>query len=320
MSADLVVPVVLLILVLAAAPVILLLDTRDKRLEQRVGLVASLSGGADADSLQNRSIRREQTGGNALQNLAQSILRVPIDLPKAHVLPAGLVVGMAIFVGGAAGMAARYFDISLPLAVSVGSIVGCVLARGVFGWELNNYQAKLLAQLPDALELVVNTTRAGLPVAEAIRAIAREMPEPTRGEFLRAGNDITLGASPDEVLVSMHRRTRLLEYAIFGVTVAVQTRSGGRLSESVMNLADIVRQRATVAAKAKALSAEARLSARILTLLPFVGGISMSVINPSYLDPLFSDPRGKEMLMIGIGTLVMGAITMRWLVNSVVKE
>lgn len=318
MGVDMVLPGLLLVAVLAMAPIVLFLDTRDRRLEQRIGRVASLVGG-DPDPQALRSIRREQSSGHALHDVAHALLRMPIDLPQAHVLPPGAVFGLAIIVGAAGGLAARHF-ISLPLAVLVGSVVGYTVARGFFGWELKSYQAKLLAQLPDALELVVNTTRAGLPVAESFRAIAREMPQPTREEFRRACNDIALGVSPDEALIAMHRRTRLLEYAIFGVTVAVQTRSGGRLSESIMNLADIVRQRATVAAKAKALSAEARLSARIITVLPFIGGIGMSVIKPGYLDPLFTDPRGKVMFMICIGTLVMGAITMRWLVNSVVKE
>ena len=162
--------------------------------------------------------------------------------------------------------------------------------------------------------------KTGLPMTEAFRAVAREMPDPTRDEFHQATNAVAMGAPPDDALMQVYHRTRLAEYAIFAVTVAVHNRSGGRISESIQNLAETVRQRVSVAGRAQALSAEARLSARIMTVLPFVGGGLMTYMHPGYLAPLIDDPRGKHMLVVGATTLAIGAFAMRRLVNSVVRE
>ena len=315
---DLLLPSLLLAAVLVATPVVLLLDTRGKRLEQRIDLVVSRSvSDADQPSLPNIRLAQSRTG--TMHDLAYMLLRVPIDMPLAHLLPAWLIIAVAIAEGVMSGLFTRHF-LSLTPSLAVGVVSGYLMARGFFNWELKRYQNKLLSQFPDTLELVTSTARAGLPLMEAFRAVMREMPDPTREEFSRACNDVALGKPPDEALMGIHRRTRLTEYAIFGVTVAVQTRSGGRIAESLQNLADTVRQRATVMGKAKALSSEARLTARIISVMPFISGAAMSAINPGYLTPLFTDSRGKTMFVIGVCTLLAGSLSMRWLVNSVTKE
>ena len=207
-----------------------------------------------------------------------------------------------------------------PASVGVGLLAGLLLVRGVFGWEIGRYEAKLVSQLPDTVQLVVSATRAGLPVSEAFRAVADEMPSPTREEFIRVVNEIALGSSPDAALLSLHHRTGVTEYAIFAVTIGVQARSGGRLAETIQNLAEIVRERLTIAARARALSGEAKASAVILGILPIVSGGISAITQPDQIAILFTDPRGTRLLAIGIITLLVGALTMRQLIIGATKE
>ena len=132
--------------------------------------------------------------------------------------------------------------------------------------------------------------------------------------------EITLGRTPEQALMELHRRTRITEYAIFAVTLAVQMRSGGRLAESIENLANTVRQRLAIAARARALAAESRLSARVLIAMPFVAGITMTLMHHDYLVPLFFDARGQRLLIGSAVALVVGAFTMRRMIRGATTE
>jgi tight adherence protein B len=312
-------PVLVLVTVLALAPLVLFHDTRRKRLLRRVETVTAIDAVPRAEPEQRRSIRIARRRNARLNDLGYGLLRLPVDLPQAHVVPTWLVFAAGILFAVMEGWFAHLF-VAMPLAALSGVMSGILVLRGTFGWEHARYARRLLGQMPDTIALVVSATRAGLPVSEAFRAVSREMPPPTRDEFGRVVNEMALGLPPNEALMALHRRTRVAEYAIFAVTLAVQTRSGGRLSETVQNLAETVRQRLTIAARAEALAAEAKLSARVISAMPFVGGATMSFVQPGYLDPLFHDPRGKRLFVIGVTTLILGILTMRRLIQGVTRE
>jgi tight adherence protein B len=313
------IPVLLLAVVFVTAPVVLWLDARSKRLNERVEISLGMRSGSETLSQRPGSIRLSQVQQSRLPDVLYWLLRMPVGMPLAQVVPPWLVIIGAVAVGMIVGWGALFL-LSTTKAICAGVIAGFVFARTLFDWQLTRFQGRLFRQLPDTIELIVSATRAGLPIAEAFRGVQREMPEPTREEFRQVNNEIMLGMSPDEALMRVHHRTRLAEYAIFAVTVGVQGRSGGRISESIQNLAETVRQRVSVAGRAQALSAEARLSARIMAVLPFVGGGLMTISNPEYLSPLLRDPRGKNMLLIGLSAMAMGIYSMRRIVNSVMKE
>jgi tight adherence protein B len=205
-------------------------------------------------------------------------------------------------------------------SVVLGAVVWLMMVRGLFGWEVERYRNKLVRQLPDTVQLVVSATRAGLPVSEAFRAIAQEMASPTRDEFIRVDNEMALGTSPDEALLALHQRTGVTEYAIFAVTIGVQARSGGRLAETIHNLAETVRERLGIAGKARALAAEAKLSAIIMAILPVLAGMVQSVTQPKQFMMLFHDPRGLHMFAVGVVTLLLGAFTMQKLISGAIKD
>jgi tight adherence protein B len=316
---NLLIPALLLLGVLIGAGFALRADSRNKRLLRRVDELVPARDALYPRSGRGADIRARRAPERRLGTLLLRILLVPVDLPAAHVISprvvwsTGLVAAVLTALFAAPHMAS-------PLAISAGLLIGALLLRAVFGWERSRYRRILLRQLPDAVQLVVSATRAGLPIREAFRNIAQEMPAPTNLEFGRIVNEMTLGVRPEDALFALHRRTGVGEYAIFAVTIGVQMKSGGRLAETIQTLAETVRQRQTMAARAHALASEARTSALILTSLPFVAGVLLSAIHPGYLDPLFQDPRGTRLLVIGAGGIVLGIWSMRQLIIQAARD
>jgi tight adherence protein B len=317
MRASLLLPLVLLVAVAVAWVLIAVAARRQRQLLVRLAEVVP-GGRPGQPAAPSRSIRMRRQRQSKFSTVAR-LLKMPLDLPLANVIAPGwvFVTGTAI----ASGIAwLSHFLTSLPASSAVGLVVWLVLVRGIFGWEIARYQAKLVRQLPDTVQLVVSATRAGLPVSEAFRAIAQEMPSPTREEFVRVENEMALGGAPDEALLSLHQRTGVTEYAIFAVTIGVQARSGGRLAETIQNLAETVRERLAITARAKALAGEAKVSAIIMGILPILAGGLMSVTQPQQMMLLFTDPRGVRMFVTGIVTFILGVVTMQQLIRGASKD
>lgn len=267
---------------------------------------------------QDRGLRMRRAQEDHV-NLLAKLINLPTDLPLANVISPIWIFVAAVVVAAAVTWAGHLLA-GWYVATIEGLVAGYLVLRWVFGWEIARYRNKLVRQLPDTVQLVISATRAGLPVTEAFQAISQEMQSPTRDEFIRVSNEVALGVPAEDALLNMHRRTGVTEYAIFAVTIGVQQRSGGRLAETIQNLADMVRERLSIAARARALAGEAKTSAIIMGLLPVVAGIMLSIIQPGHLDPLFHDPRGIRMFVFGITTLVLGILTMRQLIRGATKD
>jgi tight adherence protein B len=195
------------------------------------------------------------------------------------------------------------------------AIVAIMVVRGLFGWQQRRLANNLFRQLPDAIELVTSTVRSGLPVNEAFRTIAREMPQPTAGQFAIVCSELSMGRPPEEAVEDVYRRTQVAEYAMFAVTLAVQMKAGGSLSETLQILADTVRQRVALAARAKALAGEVIFSSRALSCAPFVVGGLLYATNPQTIDLLFSDPTGNMLLAYAGASVLIGHLVIRWMVR-----
>jgi tight adherence protein B len=152
-------------------------------------------------------------------------------------------------------------------------------------------------------------------VHEAFRTISREMPQPTAGQFAIVCSELSLGRPPEEALEDVYRRSQVAEYGMFAVTLAVQMKSGGRLSETLQTLADTVRQRVALAARAKALAGEVIFSSRALSCAPLIVSGLLYWINPETVDLLFYDPTGKMLLAYAIASVIIGTLVIRWMIR-----
>jgi tight adherence protein B len=195
-----------------------------------------------------------------------------------------------------------------------GVLAGFFAIRAIFAFQYNSYVDKVFKQIPDAIGLMVRAIRAGLPVGEAMRSVAAELPSPLRDEFSRMLGDVAIGRPVDQALMRLYKRTELPEFSFLAVTLGMQSQTGGNLAETLDNLADIVRKRVALSKRAKALAAEARMQAGILMALPFIAALAMSQIQDFYIEQ-FSTPAGQRLALVGLGFSLSGFLIIRWLIK-----
>lgn len=298
--------IIVLVLLVCAAAMTLWLGARQSRIDRNLAIALPTS-----DSAGLPSIRRLEAGSRwmFLQRLANYRVGTAYAWHPAYVLLAGVIAAAAIFYVNS------LLNFPILYVSFAAAIVSIMVVRGLFGWQQRRLANQLFRQLPDTIQLVTSTVRSGLPVNEAFRIIAREMPQPTAGQFAIVCSEVTMGSSPEEAVEAVYRRTQVTEYGIFAVTLAVQLKSGGSLTETLQTLGDTVRQRVALAARAKALAGEVIFSSRALSLSPFIVGGLLYAINPQTVDLLIYDPTGNMLLAYAGASVLIGTLVIRWMVR-----
>ncbi|HTI81073.1 MAG TPA: type II secretion system F family protein [Acetobacteraceae bacterium] len=300
-----------LLLLLCSGTLAFVFDARLRRQGNQIAIAIPFNSTGHKDlSLRRTQVRRRLDG---LHRLVAYNSHVDYALAPPYVVLIAIIIGAAlVYLGPFAGL-------QLVPSLLMGLAAGVLAARGLFGWQQNRFTTRLFRQLPDALELVNSTVRAGLPIAEAFRVLARDMPAPTAGQFALVCDDIRFGRSASEAVENVYRRTHVQEYAIFAVTLAVQLQAGGSLAGTLQTLGDTVRQRVALAARAKALAGEVIFSAKALTVAPFIFGGLLYLLNPQMEDKLFTDPTGRLLMACALISVFFGAVVIYWMVKRETK-
>jgi tight adherence protein B len=174
---------------------------------------------------------------------------------------------------------------------------------------------KFNVNFPDAIELMVRGLRSGLPITETLGIVANEIGGPVGVEFRMVGDKMKIGRTMEAALQDTADRLATAEFQFFVITLAIQRETGGNLAETLSNLADVLRKRAQMKLKIRAMSSESKASAYIVGSLPFVVFTLVYLINPGYMMHFFQDER---LMVAGIGGLVwmgIGAFIMAKMVN-----
>ncbi|MDB5884518.1 MAG: Pilus assembly protein TadB [Polaromonas sp.] len=166
------------------------------------------------------------------------------------------------------------------------------------------------AQLPEAMDLISRALRAGHAFAPALAMVGTEAQEPIAGEFKITSDEIGFGISIDNALNNLATRIPSPDMRYFVMAVIIQRETGGNLAELLGKLSELVRERFKLFAKVRVLAAEGKLSAWILTGLPFCVAGAIQVMNPEYLSVLFTDAVGLKMVMGALGLMAMGIFVM----------
>ncbi len=208
-----------------------------------------------------------------------------------------------------ATMVGKYGWLSMP-------VDWLILSKLIFG-IFNARRARVLyTQMPDALAMIVRSVRSGIPVQEALRIVGREGLAPTSEEFERLYNQLLIGQSLPDALLALAKRTEVREYRFFAVALSLQAQTGGSLTDTLENLADVIRKRVAARARAHALSSEARMTMIMLAALPIVAFLALAVISPAYVMLLIDTPRGRAILGAAILMLSMGMGSMQFLIKK----
>lgn len=232
--------------------------------------------------------------------LAQAGLRWSV----ANIVLASLVLSLACMV-----VLAFVFPAS-PVLVILGG-----LAAGGAPWlVVIRRRGKRLArfgeQLPEALDLIARGLRAGHAFNACLQMSEEELPEPIAGELRAVHDEITYGVSLQQAFAHLNERVPSTDVRYFTVAVLVQRESGGNLTELLVKLSELIRARARLMGRVRVLSAQGRMSAWILALMPFVLGAVLFWGNPEFMGPMFSDPIGTTIIkyllvMMAVGVAVM---------------
>lgn len=191
------------------------------------------------------------------------------------------------------------------LSLGAGALVGMGLPHMIVSRAINKRTLAFTAKFPDAIELLVRGLRSGLPVTETLGVVAQEVPGPVGEEFKLVTDRIRVGRTMEDALQDTADRLDTPEFSFFVITLAIQRETGGNLAETLSNLADVLRKRAQMKLKIRAMSSESKASAYIVGSLPFVVFGLIWMINPDYVAKFFVDER---LIVAGLGGLVWMSI------------
>jgi tight adherence protein B len=187
------------------------------------------------------------------------------------------------------------------LSLGVGLVVGAGLPHFMVNYFIKRRITAFTAKFPDAIELLVRGLRSGLPVSETLSVVASEVPGPVGVEFRSVVERIRIGRTMEEALQETADKMDTAEFQFFVITLAIQRETGGNLSETLSNLADVLRKRSQMKLKIKAMSSESKASAYIVGALPFMVFIMIYFVNPDYISGFFTEDR---LIVTGLGGLV----------------
>ncbi len=193
----------------------------------------------------------------------------------------------------------------------IGLAAGLGLPYAYLAVKESRRTSAFLAQLPDTLQLVAGSLSAGYSMPQAMDTVVREGSQPVTGEFNRALIEARLGVPMEDAMEGIAERMKSKDFAWVVMAIRIQREVGGNLAELLTTVSDTLRDRETLRRQVKVLSAEGRLSAWILGLLPIVFALYLVLAQPSYLRPLVSELLGWLLLGVGVVLLLIGALWMR---------
>mgnify|MGYP001099173266 CR=1 FL=1 len=288
-------------------------STRRAKLKKRLRKYTFTENSA-GDIIKNRKLsdigflNKLLMSSTTIRNLDLLALQANVKFPLSLYVLAGL------FIGAFSAMIVMFLWNSLLIAGLAGVVL--MFLPYLYLVRLKNKRArKFQAQLHEGLDLIARALRAGHSFTSSMQLAADEFDDPLGTEFEETLDEINFGVSVPVALKNMLNRVDCRELKFFVMSVIIQRETGGNLAELIESLAHILRERFRFEGNVRTLSAEGRISGLILILLPFAVGLFILIGNPSYLQPLITNPVGWIMLgLAGVG-MVTGALVM----NKMVK-
>jgi tight adherence protein B len=201
------------------------------------------------------------------------------------------------------------------LALMVGLLAGAGVPHAVVNFLIGKRTTQFIVKFADAIDLLVRGLRSGLPVTETLAIVAAEVPGPVGEEFKIITERIKIGKTMEDALQDTANRLNLAEFSFFCITLAIQRETGGNLAETLANLSDVLRKRAQMKLKIRAMSSESKASAYIVGSLPFIVFAMIYWVNSGYIGKFFEDER---LIVAGLGGMVwmsIGAFIMAKMVS-----
>lgn len=239
-----------------------------------------------------------------LQNLKLHMIRGGMDMPLSLIMLIALAVyfvGLAflkIFTG--AGFVVIALLALLPASLPIINIF----------YKEKKRRDKFESQLPEALDFMIRALRAGHGLSVALGMVGEELQSPIRDEFKIAFDEINYGLDFDRALANMAVRVRSEDLSFFIVALNIQREAGGNLTELLEGLANTIREREKLKGRVNVLASEGKYSGMLLASLPVILGAILNIVNPTYMDLLWSTPQGNNLILTGVAMIAVGALWM----------
>lgn len=284
-----------------------------KRLASVSGVsIATATGRSSSDNTQRRKnvtallkdLEKQQAEKKKRVTLRRRLEWAGLDIePRSFWMLSGTAALAAIAV-------CLFTHQSLLATLLVALPVGLGLPRWILSFLKTRREKAFTAEFANAIDVIVRSVKSGLPTNEALKIVAREIPDPVGSEFNTLTEGLKVGVTLDQGLKKMFDNMPTAEVSFFGIVMTIQQKSGGNLSEALSNLAFVLRDRKRLQGKIRAMSSEAKASAGIIGSLPPVVMGLVWTTSPQYIDLLFTERMGNLMLAacvvwMGIGVLVM---------------
>jgi len=292
--------------------------------ERRQQRLKTITMTVPSDELDGAALLRPLPRGTRLR----AFLSVPAGLwarLEAEFAAAGNRIGLREFVTTAiaaaaiTGFAARFMGFNPVLVIGLSVAVAAAASRSLLRFAQLVHQRRFLDVLPDAIDMIVRAVRAGLPPLDAIEVAAREIAAPVSTEFQKVLDDTRIGVTLADALNHAADRIRVPDFRFFVASIVLQRRTGGGLAETLVNLSTLIRQRRALRLKARALTAESKASAAVISITPFVAGAGLYLVKPDMVSLLFVDHRGRFMLWVAVVSLLLGIATMSAIIRRTLR-
>jgi len=291
-----------------------------KSVKRRIELIKERHGDVIAGSAQAQIRKLFAERANKLEGYASTLIPNPALLRK-RLEQTGKSITLGKYSMVCLGVAATIMILLVMrgapfiLSLLLGIFFGVGGPHFIIGRMIKRRINKFNSNFPDAIELMVRGLRSGLPITETLTIVASEIQGPVGVEFRMVVDKMKIGRTMEAALQETADRLGTAEFQFFVITLAIQRETGGNLAETLSNLADVLRKRAQMKLKIRAMSSESKASAYIVGALPFVVFTLVWMINPGYMGGFFTDQR---LMVAGIGGMIwmgIGALIMAKMVN-----
>lgn len=228
--------------------------------------------------------------------------------PRTYWLLSGLAAMLAFVVAFLSGQ-------TIVVELLAAFVIGLGLPRWVLGFLKKRRLKAFTNEFANGIDIIVRSVKSGLPTNEALKIVAREIPEPVAGEFNQLCESLKIGVTMEQGLKKMLERMPTSEVAFFGIVMTIQGKSGGNLSEALGNLSGVLRDRKRLQGKIKAMSSEAKASAAIIGSLPPAVMTLVWLSTPAYIETLFTQRMGNLMLAGCVVWMAVGIFVMKKMIS-----
>ncbi len=259
---------------------------------------------------------RKERGSASMNGLLASMTALrKLKTQSGLIMPLGRLYMICAVIAAVAAIAVVRFADSIGGAILLGFVVAAVLPLLVLRSMRKRRHKAFGVQLPEALELITRSLKAGHPVPVAVSLVAREMPDPIGTEFGIVSDEVTYGSDLVTGLVNMYERVGQDDLPLFVTAVSIQSSTGGNLREILDGLSATIRERGKLRRKIRAISTEGRMSAYILTAVPILLMAAILLTNPRYYEGVIDKPLTWYLLGFTLFWLVLGNVSMSKMSN-----